>query len=103
MSLKFLEIQRAVNKFENVKSKILFFVLLSILVCINTDRKDQTGATPLKTALKDELFSGFDGRPISRASKKIVAFKMKKIFRNCDMARKARVVYLYTKKANRAS
>ena len=78
MSLKFLEIQRAVNKFENVKSKILFFVLLSILVCINTDRKDQTGATPLKTALKDELFSGFDGRPISRASKKIVAFKIKK-------------------------
>ena len=103
MSLKFLEIQRAVNKFENVKSKILFFVLLSILVCINTDRKDQTGATPFKTALKDELFSGFDGRPISRASKKIVAFKKKKIFRNCDMARKSRVVYLYTKKANRAS
>ena len=72
-------------------------------IAVAWKNKDQTCATLFKTALKVELFSGFDGRPISRASKKIVAFKMKKIFRNCDMARKARVVYLYTKKANRAS
>ena len=72
-------------------------------IAVAWENKDQTGATLFKTTPKVELFSGFDGRPISRASKKIVAFKMKKIFRNCDMARKSRVVYLYTKKVNRAS
>ena len=51
---------------------IPFYILLSFLVCINTDSKVQTGATLFKTALKVELFSCFDGRPITRARKKIL-------------------------------
>ena len=75
----FLEIQRAV-KLQNVKgTKILFFfVLLLFLVYINTDSKVQTGATLFKTALKVELCSCFDKRPITRARKKILAVKMNK-------------------------
>ena len=44
---------------QNVKgTKILFFsyILLSFLVCTDTDSKVQTGATLFKTALKVELF-----------------------------------------------
>ena len=81
-SSKFLEIQMAV-KFENPKStKILFFfyVLSSFLVYSNTDSKVQTGATRFKTALKVELFSCFDGGPITRVRKKILAVKMNKSF-----------------------
>ena len=68
-------------KFQNVEStKILFlfmfyyhfqFVLIQIV---------QTGAILFKTALKVELFSCFDGRPITRARKKILAVKMNKQF-----------------------
>ena len=52
------------------KNFIPFYVLLSFLVCINTDSTVQTGAVLCKTALKVELFSCFDGRPITRARKK---------------------------------
>ena len=82
-SSKFLEIQTAVI-FENVKKKqtnknfIPFYVLLSFLVCINTDSNVQTGATLFKTPLKVELFSCFDGRLLTRAGKKIHAVKMNK-------------------------
>ena len=55
-----------------------FYSFLSFLVCINTDSKVQTGAILFKTALKVELFSCFDGRPITRARKKILAVKMNK-------------------------
>ena len=46
--------------------------------CINTDSNVQTVATLFKTALKVELFSCFDGRPV-RARKKILAVKIGKI------------------------
>ena len=65
-----------VRKRKEHKNFIPFYVLLSFLVCINTDSKVQTGATLFKTALKVELFSCFDGRPITRARKKILAVKM---------------------------
>ena len=80
MSSKFMEIQRAsqVPKCGEHKNFIPFYVLLSFLVCINTDSKVQTGAILFKTALKVELFSCFDGRPITRARKKILAVKMNK-------------------------
>ena len=58
---------------------ILFQVLLSFLVCINTDSKFQTGAALFKTALKLELFSCFEKRFLTtRARKKILAVKMNK-------------------------
>ena len=81
MSLKFLDTQTAV-KFENIWSTnfIPFYVLLSFLVCINTERKFQTGATLVKTALEVELFSCFDGRLITRGRKKILTVKMNKYF-----------------------
>ena len=80
MSSKFLEIQSAsqVPKRGEHKNFIPFYVLLSFLVCINTDSKVQTGAILFKTALKVELFSCFDGRPITRARKRILAVKMNK-------------------------
>ena len=59
---------------------IPFYVLLSFLVCINAESKFQTGAALFKTAFKVELFSCFDGRPITRARKKILAVKMNKQF-----------------------
>ena len=65
-----------VRKRKEHKNFILFHVLLSFLVCVNTDSKVQTGATLFKTALKVELFSCFDGRPITRARKKILSVKM---------------------------
>ena len=58
------------------KNFITLYVLLSFLVCIITDSKVQTGATLFKTALKVELFSCFDRRPITRARKKTFAVKM---------------------------
>ena len=67
-----------VPKRKGHKNFILFYILLSFLVCIAADSKDQTGATLFKTALKVELFSCFDGRPITRARKKILAVKMNK-------------------------
>ena len=67
-----------VRKPKEHKNFIPFYVLLSFLVCINTDSKVQAGATLFKTALKVELFSCFDGRPITRARKKILAVKMDK-------------------------
>ena len=79
-SSKFLEIQTA-DIFENVKKTknfIPFYVLLSFLVCINTDSIVQTGATLFKTPLKVQLFSCFDGRLITLARKKILAVKMNK-------------------------
>ena len=63
---------RSSSKRKEHKNFIPFYVLLSFLVCINTDSKVQTGATLFKTALKVELFSCFDGRPITRARKKIL-------------------------------
>ena len=65
-----------VRKRKEHKNFIPFHVLLSFLVCVNTDSKVQTGATLFKTALKVELFSCFDERPITRARKKILAVKM---------------------------
>ena len=65
-----------VRKHEEHKHFIPFYVLLSFLVCINTDSKVQTGATLFETTLKVELFSCFDGRLITRARKKILAVKM---------------------------
>ena len=59
-----------VPKRKGHKNFVLVYVLLSFLVCINTDSKVQTGATLFKTALKVELFSCFDKRPITRARKK---------------------------------
>ena len=67
---------RSSSKRKEHQNFIPFYVLLSFLVCINTDSKVQTGATLFKTALKVELFSCFDGRPTTRARKKIIAFKM---------------------------
>ena len=67
-----------VRKRKEHKNFIPFYILLSFLVCINTDSKVQTGATLFLTALKGELFSCFDGRPITRARKKILAVKMNK-------------------------
>ena len=52
----------------------LFVKLSTIVMRI----KVKTGATLFKTALKVELFSCFDGRPIARARKKIIAVKMNK-------------------------
>ena len=80
MSSKFLEIQSAsqVPKRGEHKNFIPFYVLLSFLVCINTERKFQTGATLVKTALEVELFSCFDGRLITRGRKKIRTVKMNK-------------------------
>ena len=57
-----------------------FYVLLSFLFCINTDSRVQTGATLFKTAHKVELTSCFDGRPLTRARKKILAVEMNKYF-----------------------
>ena len=60
------------------KNFIPFYVLLSFVVCINAESKFQTGSALFKTAFKVELFSCFDGRPITRVSKKILAVKMNK-------------------------
>ena len=65
-----------VRKRKEHKNFIPFHVLLSFLVCINTDSKVQKGATLFKTALKVELFSCFDGRPITRPREKILTVKM---------------------------
>ena len=67
-----------VPKRKGHKNFVLFYVLLSFLVCINTDSKVPTGATLFKTALKVELFSCFDKRPITRARKNILTVKMNK-------------------------
>ena len=56
----------------------LFCVLLSFLDCIHTDSEIQTGATRFKITLKVELFSCFDGKPITRAGKKIIAVEINK-------------------------
>ena len=74
---------RSSSKTWKAQNFIPFFVLLSFLVCINAESKFQTGSALFKTAFKVELFSCFDGRPITRARKKILAVKMKYI----DLAR----------------
>ena len=80
------------------KNVIPCWVLLSFLDCIHTDSEVQTGATLFKITLKVELLSCFDGKPKTRAGEKIIAVGNKQIIRNCDMARKSTVVYLYTEK-----
>ena len=64
-----------VRKRQGHKNFIPSYVLLSFLVGINTDSKFQTGATLFETALKVELFSCFDGRPITRARKRFLPLK----------------------------
>ena len=49
-----------VRKHKERKNVILFYVLLSFLVCINRETKFQTGATLFKPAVEVELFSCFD-------------------------------------------
>ena len=67
-----------VPKRKGHKNFILFYALLSFLVFINTDSKVQTDFTLFKTAVKVELFSCFDKRPMTRARKRILAVKMNK-------------------------
>ena len=67
-----------VRTYKEHKNFFPFYVLLSFLVCIIIDSKVQIGATLFKTALKVELFSCFDRRPITRARKKTFAVKMNK-------------------------
>ena len=79
------------------KNVIPVCVLLSFLDCIHTDSEVQTGATLFEITLKIELFSCFDGKPIKRAAKNHCRWN-KQTIRNCNMARKSTVVYLYIKK-----
>ena len=56
----------------------LFSVLLSFLDCIHTDSEVQTGGTLFKITLKVQLFSCFDGKPITRARKTVIAVEINK-------------------------
>ena len=71
---------RSSSKRKEHQNFIPFYVLLSFLFCINTHSRVQTGATLFKTAHKVELISCFDGRPLTRARKKILAVEMNKYF-----------------------
>ena len=78
--VRFLIRQQLVHKYRtpalSMKYSLFpFHVLLSFPVCINTESKAQTGATFFKTALKVELFSCFDGWPITRARKRCLPLK----------------------------